>query len=37
MAHHGFTAIEHNTFEDGLRLRAGEPGPNVLSAFYEKR
>jgi len=37
MAHHGFERIEHNTFEDGLRLREGEAGPNVLSAFYEKR
>jgi len=37
MAHHGFERVEHNTFEDGLRLREGEAGPNVLSAFYEKR
>jgi len=36
MAHHGFTHVEHNTFEDGLRLRPGEAGPNVLSAFYAK-
>ena len=37
MAHHGFDRVGLNTFEDGLRLRAGETGPNILSGFFRKR
>ena len=36
MGHFGFRLVTSNTFEDGLRLREGETGPNVLSAFFEK-
>lgn len=36
MAHHGFRCVSTNTFEDGIRLRAGETGPNILSAFFSK-
>jgi hypothetical protein len=35
LAHHGYRCVDLNTFEDGLRLRAGETGPNILSAFFE--
>jgi hypothetical protein len=35
MAHYDYHCIEMNTFEDGLRLRQGETGPNIFSAFYE--
>lgn len=36
MAHHGYRTAELNTFEDGLRLRAGETGPNILCGFFER-
>ena len=36
LAHHGFSAKSLNTFEDGIRLREGERGPNILSGFFEK-
>lgn len=36
MQHHGFRCIDLNTFEDGLRLRDGETGPNILSGFFER-
>lgn len=36
MKHHGFKCITTNTFEDGIRLREGETGPNVISGFFEK-
>lgn len=35
--HHGWDCVSLNTFEDGLRLRAGETGPNILSGFFRKR
>jgi hypothetical protein len=35
MAYYGYRCVEWNTFEDGLRLRQGEIGPNILSAFFE--
>jgi hypothetical protein len=25
-----------NTFEDGIRLRPGEEGPNILCGFFSK-
>lgn len=34
MTYYGYECIEWNTFEDGLRLRPGETGPNILSAFF---
>ena len=37
MDHYGFNCVTVNTFEDGIRLREGETGPNILSAFFEKR
>ena len=33
----GFDCVTLNTFEDGLRLRPGETGPNILSGFFTKR
>jgi hypothetical protein len=36
LAHHGYRCTDLNTFEDGLRLRAGETGPNILCAFFER-
>lgn len=36
LAHHGFECVTLNTFEDGIRLRAGEPGPNILCGFFRK-
>lgn len=35
--HHGFDCVTLNTFEDGIRLRPGETGPNILSGFFRKR
>lgn len=37
LAHHGWDCVSLNTFEDGLRLRPGEAGPNILSGFFRKR
>lgn len=34
---HGFDCVTLNTFEDGIRLRPGETGPNILSGFFRKR
>lgn len=36
MRHHGYRCVDLNTFEDGLRLREGETGPNVLCGFFER-
>jgi hypothetical protein len=36
LRHHGYRCADLNTFEDGLRRRAGETGPNILCAFFEK-
>lgn len=36
MSHHGYRCEAMNTFEDGIRLRAGETGPNILSAFFSR-
>jgi hypothetical protein len=36
MSHFGYRCIDRNTFEDGLRLRPGETGPNILCAFFER-
>jgi len=33
---HGYRRVDLNTFEDGLRLRAGETGPNILCGFFER-
>lgn len=37
LAHHGFDCVTLNTFEDGIRLRPGETGPNILSGFFRGR
>ena len=37
LEHHGFECLNLNTFEDGIRLRPGESGPNVLSGLFQKR
>jgi len=37
MEHHDFKCLTLNTFEDGIRLREGESGPNILSGFFEKK
>jgi len=36
LAHHGFEKLTLNTFEDGIRLRPGEKGPNILSGMFRK-
>ena len=36
LAHNGYRRVTLNTFEDGLRLRPGETGPNILSAFFAR-
>jgi hypothetical protein len=36
LKHHGYRPVDLNTFEDGLRLRAGETGPNILCGFFER-
>lgn len=37
LGHHGFECVALNTFEDGIRLRPGETGPNILSGFFPRR
>ncbi len=34
--HYGFRCLTTNFFEDGIRLRDGETGPNILCGFFEK-
>lgn len=36
LGHHGFQCVDLNTYEDGLRLREGERGPNIISGFFER-
>jgi hypothetical protein len=33
---HDYRRVDLNTFEDGLRLREGETGPNILCGFFER-
>jgi hypothetical protein len=35
MSRYGYRCCDLNTFEDGLRLREGETGPNILCGFFE--
>ncbi len=35
LAHHGYECKNLNTFEDGLRLREGEQGPNIICGFFQ--
>jgi Methyltransferase domain len=37
LAYHGYDCVTLNTFEDGIRLRPGETGPNILSGFFSLR
>jgi hypothetical protein len=37
MNRHGYVCSDLNTFEDGLRLRAGETGPNILCGFFQRK
>jgi hypothetical protein len=37
LAQHGFECVTLNSFEDGMRLRAGETGPNIISGFFRRR
>lgn len=37
LADSGFDCVTLNCFEDGIRLRPGEDGPNILSGFFEKK
>jgi len=34
MEHNNYHCLEINTYEDGLRLRDGEEGPNIFSGFF---
>ena len=36
LAHSGFECVTLNCFEDGIRLRPGEAGPNILSGFFRQ-
>ena len=36
LAHSGFQCVTLNCFEDGIRPRPGEVGPNILSGFFRK-
>ena len=36
LAHYGFECVTLNSFEDGIRLRLGETGPNILCGFGTK-
>lgn len=36
MEHSGFACVTLNTFEDGIRIRPGEAGPNILCGFFSK-
>lgn len=36
MNHHGYRCIDLNYFEDGLRLREGESGPNIICALFQR-
>ena len=37
LGHYGFQCMTLNTFEDGIRLRDGETGPNILSGMFSKK
>ena len=36
LAHYGFECVTLDSFEDGIRLRLGETGPNILRGFFTK-
>ncbi|WP_367156887.1 methyltransferase domain-containing protein [Mesorhizobium sp.] len=36
LAYNGYECVTLNSFEDGIRLRPGEAGPNILSGFFRK-
>lgn len=37
LAANGFECLTLNCFEDGIRMRPGETGPNILSGFFRRR
>ncbi|MDF1842672.1 MAG: class I SAM-dependent methyltransferase [Rubripirellula sp.] len=37
LASYGFECEQINTFEDGIRLRPGETGPNILCGLFQRR
>jgi SAM-dependent methyltransferase len=37
LGHYGFAPVTLNTFEDGIRLRPSETGPNILSGLFRKK
>ena len=37
MQHYGYHCTDLNSFEDGLRRREGETGPNILSGPFERK
>ncbi|MGI9471370.1 MAG: class I SAM-dependent methyltransferase [Rubripirellula sp.] len=37
LAAQNYVCLEMNTFEDGIRLRDGETGPNVLSGLFRRQ
>lgn len=37
LRHYDFECLTLNTFEDGIRLRDGETGPNILCGFFQKQ
>jgi hypothetical protein len=36
LAHHNYSCAALNCFEDGIRLRPGEAGPNILCGFFNR-
>ncbi|QDT08380.1 hypothetical protein K239x_03180 [Planctomycetes bacterium K23_9] len=36
MERYGYECVNLNTFEDGIRLRPGETGPNILSGLFRR-
>ena len=37
MEHNGYHCVDLNSYEDGLRLRQDEIGPNIISGFFENQ
>lgn len=37
LEHYNFECLNLNTFEDGIRLRDGEVGPNILSGLFRSK
>jgi hypothetical protein len=37
LGHYGYRCLDLNHYEDGLRLREGETGPNILSGCFQRQ